>query len=184
MEVFFYGLYPCFNPRSRTGSDLGLSSADFSADVSIHAPARGATLAPRFASRSRMVSIHAPARGATFTDQSRCISPNSFNPRSRTGSDKQELLRLKSYLVMFQSTLPHGERPRIAMARRFRLFGFNPRSRTGSDHQQDDYTAKHQSFNPRSRTGSDFFTLLMFKVTASFNPRSRTGSDVSFLYQG
>ena len=34
-------------------------------NVSIHAPARGATLAESMANSGKIVSIHAPARGAT-----------------------------------------------------------------------------------------------------------------------
>ncbi len=78
----------CFNPRSRMGSDFpSRALALIERDVSIHAPAWGATYAdhpvgaesPRFNPRSRMgsdwdlwgllsgdlVSIHAPAWGAT-----------------------------------------------------------------------------------------------------------------------
>ena len=59
------------------------------------------------------VSIHAPARGAT------CL----FSPINT--------------LFVFQSTLPHGERP-IARACSSLCGGFNPRSRTGSDGGQHD----------------------------------------------
>ena len=76
-----------FNPRARTGRDLGEHAAALALEVSIHAPARGATvMRPRFAPkrlfqstrphgarrgphrggrRRDLVSIHAPARGAT-----------------------------------------------------------------------------------------------------------------------
>ncbi len=79
-----------FNPRSRTGSDLGVSvDTLLRRKVSIHAPARGATKSPVTTSidnpvfqstlphgerlfadaaepKSIEVSIHAPARGATL----------------------------------------------------------------------------------------------------------------------
>nr|DAI02676.1 MAG TPA: hypothetical protein [Caudoviricetes sp.] len=76
-----------FNPRAREGRDSMTSCASLSLEVSIHAPARGATLdglgrknigrfqstRPRGARLSsgvssmttNPVSIHAPARGAT-----------------------------------------------------------------------------------------------------------------------
>jgi hypothetical protein len=79
--------------------------------------------------------------------------------------------------IMFQSTLPHGERlclkfivtlPIVvsihAPARGatnyitgldFNSRCFNPRSRTGSDGEMNDTGADTTGFNPRSRTGSD-----------------------------
>src|SRR5581483_8435337 len=76
-----------FNPRAREGRDTAAQAQGFSRRVSIHAPARGATLQlghalcpgefqstrPRGARRelyavgvdTAKVSIHAPARGAT-----------------------------------------------------------------------------------------------------------------------
>ena len=143
-----------FNPRSRTGSDLGFQSFNFLAcpfnprsrtgsDVELNYDEPG--LAP-FNPRSRTgsdfptrliqsvyvpLSIHAPARGATSWARRFSRQGRAFNPRSRTGSDSilpQDAL----YLQDFQSTLPHGERltPRNPPQH---LSSFNPRSRTGSD---------------------------------------------------
>ena len=99
----------CFNPRSRAGSDLKKGELKLSDQVSIHAPARGATyipigctsltmfqstlprgerlVIPAIISASIFVSIHAPARGATW--------------EFRHGPTK---------VLGFQSTLPRGER--------------------------------------------------------------------------
>jgi len=78
------------------------------------------------------VSIHAPARGATrfillFSRGDIC-----FNPRSRTGSDTLLFQSVILYFL-FQSTLPHGERLLMPIIISPRLLCFNPRSRTGSD---------------------------------------------------
>ena len=55
-----------FNPRSREGSDkdtkMPLEGATF---ISIHAPAKGATLQIRKVVKGTGISIHAPAKGAT-----------------------------------------------------------------------------------------------------------------------
>ena len=77
----------CFNSRSRMGSDLqGLASARF-----------------------MDVSIHAPAWGATGHCDSRAYFGACFNSRSRMGSDAAS--RQNRYqFYMFQFTLPHGER--------------------------------------------------------------------------
>ena len=54
-----------FNPRSREGSDVEFWCYVKHFGISIHAPARGATLAVRGLRAYRLISIHAPARGAT-----------------------------------------------------------------------------------------------------------------------
>ena len=77
-------------------------------DISIHAPARGATGQLQPAISGGCISIHAPARGATGL----C----NYN-YSRSG---------------FQSTLPRGER-QIFYEQRRTNGNFNPRSREGSD---------------------------------------------------
>ena len=55
-------------------------------DVSIHAPARGATFTDEEIGNVPEVSIHAPARGATPGWS--WIDPlKGFNPRARAGRD-------------------------------------------------------------------------------------------------
>ncbi len=102
-----------FNPRSRTGSDAigmmiaayrqisihaparGATSRLFSfmafATISIHAPARGATLHFQGVHPVCQISIHAPARGATYSPLSHSVRFSDFNPRSRTGSDVAQI---------------------------------------------------------------------------------------------
>ena len=99
-----------FNPRSREGSDRSGSSSicrpvlfqstlprgerlhpkggkKMTVGISIHAPARGATVFPWAEFCNVRISIHAPARGAT-----------------------QSSLQCQPQLTQFQSTLPRGER--------------------------------------------------------------------------
>ena len=54
-----------FNPRSREGSDAYELSQPTGYNISIHAPARGATLIGVRRANDKRISIHAPARGAT-----------------------------------------------------------------------------------------------------------------------
>ena len=78
----------CFNPRSRTGSDLPVcTQATPVVPVSIHAPVQGATIIRRTELVLPVVSIHAPVQGAT-------------NGGCR-----------KRGIILFQSTLPYRERP-------------------------------------------------------------------------
>ena len=98
-----------FNPRSREGSDSMDCSSVSNYRISIHAPARGATLVDKIHTmtqpfqstlprgerhitldvkiNSSMISIHAPARGATAWLPGVSRPPPHFNPRSREGSD-------------------------------------------------------------------------------------------------
>ena len=61
-----------FNPRSREGSDYGRLCLDWYKNISIHAPAKGATGALICNGWNYEISIHAPAKGATFTNIINC----------------------------------------------------------------------------------------------------------------
>ena len=65
MRLLFY-----FNPRTREGCDVDYGLAYFGeTHISIHAPARGATIGRDVQLVLRvLISIHAPARGATEVD--------------------------------------------------------------------------------------------------------------------
>ena len=100
------------------------------------------------------ISIHAPARGATQDSRVNISIKEDFNPRSREGSDLRKAglgwIRVISIHAPargatvqsisnpeqhagFQSTLPRGERRRSPQGDRRYLRYFNPRSREGSD---------------------------------------------------
>ena len=129
-----------FNPRPRTGGDPPRArQIEIRGDVSIHAPARGATKyaspeqtetylfqsTPPHGGRPKVypkpdpgipVSIHAPARGATSSIIVTVTPEIGFNPRPRTGGDFSEgCFWPKS--GAFQSTPPHGGRPPLSTAR-------------------------------------------------------------------
>ena len=125
-------LYRYFNPRSREGSDEKFAFDTSSCNISIHAPARGATCSTPPKLPIDHISIHAPARGATCSVNSDSATFSNFNPRSREGSDYAECLILLMFHV-FQSTLPRGERRHYRKQTYKILCDFNPRSREGSD---------------------------------------------------
>ena len=164
--------------------------------ISIHAPAKGATLKVLFAVFSRLISIHAPAKGATHFLGQQSVEKIDFNPRSREGSDDSTdgngnyeyisihapakgATRYQISVVIgskFQSTLPRRER-RGRYARGWCSRHFNPRSREGSDLTLFLSAPCRNDFNPRSREGSDKAGITGVIVRADFNPRSREGSD-------
>ena len=117
-----------FDPRSREGSDRPSGRhTRVGSEVSIHAPAKGATLGRMI--DGLHVSIHAPAKGATAC-QLRRLACRGFDPRSREGSD------------------PEPRRRRRSPCR------FDPRSREGSDNARRSRSSA-DGFDPRSREGSD-----------------------------
>ena len=142
-----------FNPRSREGSDVNLDADDKDWVISIHAPAKGATLLavmpslnvlfqstlPRRERPGRsfcpimlcFISIHAPAKGATMCSRySRYQSGNIsiHAPAKGATADMQAYVQK----CRFQSTLPRRER-RSTWFRGLKTGYFNPRSREGSD---------------------------------------------------
>ena len=123
------------------------------------------------------VSIHAPAKGATASSIRRRSRPGGFDPRSREGSDAMFGMAATS-VIGFRSTLPRRERHELrdlvdqphhvsihapvkgatGSARhrgRPRAPGFDPRSREGSDDGALGSPARAECFDPRSREGSD-----------------------------
>ncbi len=144
------------------------------------------------------VSIHAPARGATRNTRAPDRRPACFNPRSRTGSDavaaapvppppvfqstlphgerpSRDVFHIDDHV--FQSTLPHGERrPNAVPPARDNGVSIHAPAR-GATHNGSKNTVAACRFNPRSRTGSDPLTPHKISNLQCFNPRSRTGSD-------
>ena len=97
-----------FNPRSREGSDEDVTTKVDSLEISIHAPARGATSTYQHTHYSTRISIHAPARGATqYSAAIRGTQKfQSTLPRGERRCRRRSVL----YCSAFQSTLPRGER--------------------------------------------------------------------------
>ena len=188
-----------FNPRARTGRDWSraalISSIDLFQSTRPHGARPSASMAlacfssfqstrPHGARRpptlpqfvALCVSIHAPARGATGIFRMLPSCAGCFNPRARTGRDEISAILLQ-LVLMFQSTRPHGARPR-APGRTLRFQRrFNPRARTGRDANHRGYSSQRTSFNPRARTGRDGRPRCKSACPSCFNPRARTGRD-------
>ena len=125
----------CFDPRPREGGDVIQRQAPVLLDVSIHAPARGATQQVRqprriagFRStpprggrpkdfhpciRVQGVSIHAPARGATAYLLSTSAFRRLFRSTPPRGGRPQSG-KLPMHHARFRSTPPRGGRPCVS----------------------------------------------------------------------
>ena len=122
--------------------------------ISIHAPAKGATITSTYRGSYSIISIHAPAKGAT-----------SFG------------VNHVSAIIKFQSTLPRRER-------RFLMCGCHPTPHIsihapakGATRGAPYWLDADNHFNPRSREGSDSGCMAIWIRSCNFNPRSREGSD-------
>ena len=112
-----------------------------------------------------------------------CIT--SFNPRSRKGNDECSPVKA-SFLTLFQSTFPQGERQNAEKIRKWRD-SFNPRSRKGNDSRQKSPISsmhKFQSTFPQGERprhvparGTTVSRSICSSLSKSFNPRSRKGND-------
>ena len=116
------GKYKHFNPRSREGSDLTGVIGGGTTDISIHAPAKGATRGCMCGTVRVVISIHAPAKGATYPGRLVPIMSGLFQstlPRR----ERQLHTTTAEAGKIFQSTLPRRERhrtiPRFLRGRRF-----------------------------------------------------------------
>ena len=109
MESIMVFLGMDFNPRSREGSDKnGHMYGDIGFLISIHAPAKGATIFDRFFINAILFQSTLPRRERPFILPEFCYFLY-FNPRSREGSDHcRSVLILQA--TLFQSTLPRRER--------------------------------------------------------------------------
>ena len=148
-------------------------------DVSIHAPARGATArcGPRDA-RSR--TCFNPRARAGRDSGSTVVSRDAverFNPRARAGRDDRCTVHdRRRYRVSihapargatlvtciaplakqsFQSTRPRGARHASRDADHERVWRFNPRARAGRDAWPTRLDGENARFNPRARAGRD-----------------------------
>ena len=143
-----------FNPRSREGSDGTAEGYNKSIEV---------------------ISIHAPAKGATLRGQYDAGNRIYFNPRSREGSDWIGPTQGQLDPV-FQSTLPRRERRSLASALLVAVIFQStlPRRERRGCGATSNMTRKFQSTLPR-RERRIFYGLWMLQN--DFNPRSREGSD-------
>ena len=144
--------------------------------------------------RSRIFSL------ATKCPVNPAINMDSFNPRSRMGSDLLNSSNHLRCISQFQSTLPHirsdpGHMSLLYPKRRVSIhapaWGATKFCADGSAVVAFQSTLPHGErlavpteaenrtgcFNPRSRMGSDSAPLTWSCLGCGFNPRSRMGSD-------
>ena len=146
------------------------------AAISIHAPAKGATLGHEVYLLYGMISIHAPAKGATYTHYFvECTDDISIHAPAKGATYKKRLKMLKK--LRFQST--HPRRVRLWSGRPRRQIGndFNPRTREGCDAQGFDENGKEIISIHAPAKGATVVTVTNSNLGEHFNPRTREGCD-------
>ena len=145
---------PDFNPRTRMGCDwrsdrpvfhisefqsthphgvrpTGPKPRDQYTDISIHAPAWGATSLDSIVKAIKTISIHAPAWGATNMEWDD-LSPEDISIHAPAWGATATEGGFIHQSLLFQSTHPHGVRHKDQVRLR-QLRNFNPRTRMGCD---------------------------------------------------
>ncbi len=185
-----------FNPRSRTGSDVGDPSTVSLVYISIHAPERGATREPVYCAAKIRISIHAPERGATSDIEPDILEINiSIHAPERgatfllIGNPSSERISIHApergategrvYPLDykgFQSTLPNGERQIIHVNFPLQSISIHAPERGATTRLKvlEDYKEISIHAPERGATVSNDCPSAIFP---HFNPRSRTGSD-------
>ena len=163
-----------FNPRSHEGSDTNMSLDKATANISIHAPTRGATYVAAVRSIPGKISIHAPTRGATRKPDNN--SNNSKFQSTLPRGERRRATEKSEVNKVFQSTLPRGERHKRPL-----FFvceaNFNPRSHEGSDQTLSSVRCSPQ-ISIHAPTRGATVGIIDRKEILYFNPRSHEGSDM------
>ena len=134
-----------FNPRSREGSDI--EDARNAVDVA-------------------EISIHAPARGATTAAAPTSASPFYFNPRSREGSDFKDALIFPSLRISIHAPA-RGATPLHVDQCLLQQISIHAPAR-GATATISFWYSLGFNFNPRSREGSDVYPAGFLVSTTLF----------------
>ena len=143
-------------------------------DVSIHAPARGATQLEYILVIFGKVSIHAPARGAT-TRKQLLNRANKFQFTRPRGARPPKMLD-GTMRTRFNSRAREG-RDQLANTgfRSYRCF--NSRAREGRDHRRSSVSLPNRMFQFTRPRGARLWASAQLNEQQSFNSRAREGRD-------
>ncbi len=170
----FHIRFSSFNPRARGGRDWSLLEAIPEEEVSIHAPAGGATTAESKV-RGAMVFQSTRPRGARQPPNQRCAARWCFNPRARGGRDAATSASPQGP-PKFQSTRPRGARHLSTTPAPFANVFQSTRPR-GARHCHAIYLHQAHLFQSTRPRGARQIINLCRRHLSGFNPRARGGRD-------
>ena len=137
---------------------------------------RGARPRTRDCPTAYQVSIHAPARGATGV-QYRPRAGSEFQSTRPRGARRRDEFTL-AVAFRFQSTRPRGAR-RGTMTHKKLLRWFQSTRPRGARRCRSCIRLRWACFNPRARAGRDGYSVAGAASCACFNPRARAGRDAT-----
>ena len=163
-----------FNSRAREGRDDRGERGPGGEDVSIHAPARGATAVARPRARLGRFQFTRP-RGARPSSWDGAATCSRFNSRAREGRDPPGLPDFRRLAVSIHAPArgATASSPRRARS----PTRFNSRAREGRDAAHGGRAGGAAGFNSRAREGRDFPSNRPPSKCQSFNSRAREGRD-------
>ena len=126
------------------------------------------------------ISIHAPAKGATQSYLTWQPSAEHFNPRSREGSDRGAPLTRRTRWHFNPRSREGSDCCMSPTFQRSKISIHAPAK--GATQMAVPFLYRQRHFNPRSREGSDATSACAVYGMRYFNPRSREGSDISELH--
>ena len=143
--------------------------------ISIHAPAKGATMVKGILDRRKIFQSTLPRRERRLCSHV-FLPPYEFQstlPRRERHCQMAGCITTSQ----FQSTLPRRERPEAGAASKNAAIFQSTLPRR--ERRLVEFAGRRLlNFNPRSREGSDLCFLLLIVNKCHFNPRSREGSDL------
>ena len=175
-----------FNPRSREGSDNSVKPFVIRIDsISIHAPARGATLFRNVMQLETQISIHAPVRGATVKELCEIVW-GEFQSTLPRGERRVFLCHVTDNRSISIHAPARGATKQAAAPFRNCSY-FNPRSREWSDARgRGGGAAEGISIHaPASgATGDEYLELLPESISIHAPASGATRKDLCCLQQG
>ena len=188
----------CFNPRARTGRDFTqpiVSSHDTQFQstrphgarqehqalgpaplpVSIHAPARGATVGSGALGIAGFVSIHAPRTGARQAPPLAWATATGFNPRAARDATSP---LCRHWCISVSIHAPARARRQPLLLTRPRRFQSTPHGARLLDHIN---TMAYHGFQSTRPHGARRQNRQLCRLLWCFNPRARTGRDICLL---
>ena len=146
-------------------------------NVSIHAPAWGATGERTFELRAQTVSIHAPAWGAT-KNGCKVACGNEVSIHAPAWGATSSMETVAPLAVLFQSTHPRGVR-RGTVGDTSSSYEVSIHAPAwGATRTYGRRRSTTSCFNPRTRVGCDARGRCAGWPRACFNPRTRVGCDI------
>ena len=100
-KIFFISIFQSALPRRERRRIL--VDKKMTIDISIRAPAKGATKFGTQNGTQKTISIRAPAKGATCRIHLHRLLKYNFNPRSREGSDAYAAMSLVAFLISIRA---------------------------------------------------------------------------------